>query len=92
MKRYAGFVLITLVLMSAGCIEEGDEKPGKVNETNYFPLSVGNSWSYDTNIESGGISTQTIMDVQISKKEKISGIEAYVMEYAVGGDTSQIEY
>jgi len=73
-------IIIGVVIIS-GCIGNEDKiGEEQINETgNYFPLAVGNHWAYYMTIEVGGTKVQKILDAQIPKKEKINGIETYVI-------------
>lgn len=94
-------LLITIIIgvVISGCIGNEDKiGEGQINETgNYFPLAVGNYWSYYATIKVEGTKVQKkVADAQIPKKEKINGIETYVIVWKLmdenGERQTQTEY
>lgn len=90
-------LLITIIIgaiIISGCVSNEQKETNRqtTSESDYFPLSIGNSWSYYFKIETGETKVQKIVDIQISKKEKIDGVETYAMEYKLGDKVLQIEY
>ncbi len=85
---------IIWIVMISGCISNEEKQTNGQTTTkgDYFPLLIGNSWSYDLNIETGETNVQKTMDVQISKKEKIGGVGTYAMEYKLEGKVLQTEF
>jgi len=78
-----------LILFLSSC---EDKEPKKERQTPLFPLSVGNSWSYDNISYNGGEPNTVTTQMNIKYSYKIDGITGFSFnEYKIGDPISLLE-